>query len=411
MADLEIPKMIRLTLRRGLLALSLLSSISAHGTWFEGEGQALIVDGQIHEARQLAIRDALLSLMYQGGASVNALQIVKQGILEKDTLLIRSNGEVHDMHLLKESIQDQYLKVTVSADIYPLGNCVHDTYAKTLFVGPFELQKREHAQLGGIYRAPEEVSRRLFYRFKEHSQEIDARHLMTRRIAFNDRYSNDIERQILTIARDISNKYDVQYILFGSINDMSSYNETKTDLLLFSSTVKQRNYQVRLYVIDGINEVTVLRKNYSGHREWPFDVTMKLDVTGETFWSSDYGKMVDAYIDQAVSDVQEALYCRPSLATVVSVYDDKLVINLGQVNGIARGDKFKLIQQRFINEQASNIADGIFNPSDTEFTVIALQSDRAILKTDSVSGMANVQIRDLLLPLIDDSFSKTIYEY
>lgn len=398
-------------LRRGLLAISLLCSISVHSAWFEGEGKALIVDGKIHEARQLAIRDALLSLMYQGGASVNAVQMVKEGVLEKDTLLVRSNGEVHDMHLLKESIQDQYIMVTVSADIYTLANCVHDTYAKTLFVGPFELQKREHAQLGGIYRAPEEISRRLFYRFKEKSRDIDARHLMTRRIAFNDRYSNDIERQMLTIARDITTQYDVQYILFGNITDMSSYNETETNLLILSSTVKQRNYQLRLYVVDGINGVTVLRKNYSGHKEWPFDVTMKLDVTGEIFWASDYGKMIDSNINQAVSDVQEALYCRPSLATVISVYDDKLVINLGEVNGVKRGDKFTLIQQQFINEQASNITDSVFNPSDTEFTVIALQSNRAVLKTDSATGMANVQIRDLLLPVMDDLFNKTIYEY
>lgn len=394
-----------------LFVISLLCATSAHSTWFEGEGRALIVDGKIHEARQLAIRDALISLMYQGGASVNALQMVKEGTLEKDLLSVRSNGEVHDMHLLKESIQDQIIKVTVSADIYPQGNCVHDAYAKTLLVGPFELQKREHAQLGGIYRTPEEVSRRLFYRFKENSRQIDARHLMMRRIAFNDRYSNDIERQILTVAREISTKYDVQYILFGSISDMSSYNETITNLLLFSSTLKQRNYQLRLYVIDGINGVTVLRKNYSGHREWPFEVTMKLDVTGETFWSSDYGKMIDSYIDEAITDVQEALYCQSSLATVVSVYDNKLVINLGQVNGVEKGDTFKLIQQQFVNEQTSRMTEGVFNPSDTEFTVITVQPDRAVLKTHAPSGMANVQIRDLLLPTMADSFSKTVYEY
>lgn len=379
----------------------------SYAIWLEGEGQAKIVDGQVDKARQQAIQDALLTLMYRGGASVKSLQVVKSGVLETDELTVRTNGEVYDMKLLVETIIDDQMTVKVAADIFPLNTCEKDSYAKTLFVGPFQLQKREHAQLGGVYRTPEEVSQRLFHRFKSKSKRVDARHLMTRQIAFDGRYANDIEPQMLKVARSLSQQYDVQYILFGKINDMSSYNETTTNLLGMKNTVKLRNFQVKLYVIDGINGETVLRKNYGSNREWPFDVTMKLDVTGETFWSSEYGKLIDSYIDQSVSDVEDALYCRQSLATVVGLYNGQVVINIGQTNGVRKGDKFELVRQQYLMHLDGGLRGPIFNADQTQLTVVSVQSDRAVLATERYSDMANIQIRDVLVAVTDDPFALT----
>ena len=399
-----------LNLRKMAVAMSLLYSFSAYSAWYEAEGEALITNGEIHEARQLAIRDALTSIMYQGGASIRALRVIEQGVLEKKSLIVNTNGEIHDMRLLKESIAGSRIKVKVSADISKLEKCISDNYAKTLFIGPISLQKREHGQLGAIYSAPEEISRRLFYRFKEDSFQIDARYLRTRSIGFDNRYDQDIERKMLTVARDISSQYDVQYILFGKVNDMSSYNKSVIGPILLPTTVRLRNYQLKLYVIDGIKGLTVFRKNYDGVTEWPFDVTMKLDVTGNIFWASDYGIMIDKLINEATKDVQEAIYCKASLATIVNVYEDKVIINLGQVNGLKKGDKFKLLQQQFLTEQIDNRVKPIFNSSEVEFTVIDVQSDRAVLATKNES-MGNVQIRDILLPVNENYFDKTIYEY
>ncbi|MGY5451489.1 flagellar assembly protein T N-terminal domain-containing protein [Agarivorans sp. MS3-6] len=397
-----------LLIRAGLTLVMLLGAVCpSYAVWFEGEGQAKIRDGQVDVARQQAIKDALLTLMYRGGASVKSLQVVKSGVLETDELTVRTNGEVYDMKLLVETINEDQITVKVAADIFPLNSCEKDSYAKTLFVGPFQLQKREHAQLGGIYRTPEEVSQRLFYRFKNKSKRIDARHLMTRQIAFDGRYSNDIEPQMLKVARSLSSQYDVQYILFGKIIDMSSYNETTSNLLGINSTVKQRNFQLRLYVIDGINGETILRKSYGSNREWPFDVTMKLDVTGETFWSSDYGKLIDSYIDQSVVDVEDALYCRQSLAKVVGLYNDQVVINIGQTNGVRKGDKFELVRQQYLMHLDGGLRGPIFNADDTQLTVVSVQSDRSVLRTERFSDMANIQIRDVLVAVSDDPFALT----
>jgi hypothetical protein len=389
------------------LFILLLTSYSffAYPIWFEGQGEALIIDGQVATAREKAIQDALLTLMYHGGASINALQIVKSGVLEIDKLTVRTNGEIVDMQLLTEKIIDDKIQVTVSADIYPFDTCKKDNYAKSLFVGPIQLTTPKDAQLGGIYKIPEEVATRLYSRFKTDSRQVDARHLRTRQIAFNNNTSDDIERQMLSVAQDISSQYDVQYILFGRINDMSDYNEINTTFGIASTPIKYRNYQMQLYVIDAINRKTVFQKKYEASREWPFNVTMKLDVAGSAFWYSDYGKLINFYIEQSVTDIENTFSCETTLASVVAIYNnDNLVINLGQENGIRKGDRFKLIRQQFLTFQDKGSQEPFFNQDDTVLEVISVQSKRALLKATNGADMANIQIRDILSPITDDGF-------
>jgi hypothetical protein len=381
-------------------------SFLAYPIWFDGQGEALIIDGKIAAAREKAIQDALLTLMYHGGASINALQVVKSGVLEIDKLTVRTNGEIVDMHLLSEKIIDDKIQVTVSADIYPFDSCKKDNYAKSLFIGPIQLDKPMHAQLGGLYQLPEEISQRLYYRFATDSRHIDVRHLRTRQIAFNNSSSNDLERQMLSVAHDISAKYDVQYILFGRINDMSDYNESNPTLLgLGNATVKQRNYKIHLYVIDAINNKTVFQKSYEGSQEWPFDATMKLDVASNTFWYSDYGKLINLFIEQSVEDIENAFSCQTTLASVVAIQNNEnLVINLGQNNGLRKGDHFKLRRQQSFTFQDSGSQASLFNQDNTILEVIAVQPKLALLKTTGDADMANIQIRDILAPLTDDDF-------
>lgn len=378
----------------------------AQAIWFEGEGEALILNGEIAIAREKAVQDALLTLMYHGGASVNALQIVKSGVLEIEKLTVRTNGEIISMRLLTEKIINDKIQVTVSADIYPFDSCKMDNYSKSLFVGSMQMETATETQLGGLYKIPEEISKRLYNSFNENSRLIDARHLRTRQIAFNNNAGDDIERQMLSVAHDISSQYDVQYILFGRINDMSDYNESSNSFLgISSSPIKYRNYQIQLYIIDAINSKTVFQKTYNGAREWPFDVTMRLDVTTNTFWYSEYGKLINFFIEQSVTDIENALACQSTLASVVSIYNDEsLVINLGRDNGLRQGDRFQLYRKEFIAFQDKGSFEPFFNKDNTELEVISVQSNRALLKAIGDADMANIQIRDILEPIKEDEF-------
>jgi len=210
---------------------------------------------------------------------------------------------------------------------------------------------------------------------------------------------------MISVAQDIYAQYDVQYILFGQITDLSDYNENSTVLGVTTATTKYRNFQMQVYVIDAINKKTVFQKQYQATRKWPFDPTMRLDTSGSVFWYSDYGKLVNFYIDQSIDDIKSAFSCETTLASVVSVYNNEnLVINLGQKNGVRKGDHFKVLRKQFVSFQDSGVHGALFNQDDTILEVVSVQPQRALLKATNVADMANIQIRDVLSPVTDDDF-------
>ncbi|MFM2480241.1 flagellar assembly protein T N-terminal domain-containing protein [Celerinatantimonas sp. YJH-8] len=389
--------MMKKTLLKYISSLLLILPILAHAVWFQGEGSAEINDGEVDQARHKAVQNALLGLMYKGGASIRSVQVVKSGVLESDKLTVRTNGEVHDLQVMREHLTHDRITVTVRADIFPMRTCNRDNYSKTMLVGPITIQKREQAQLGGIYDLGSTLSEQIYQQLQISNRRIDARHLMMTPIAsLSDRRH---QNQMLQVARSLSSQNDVQYILFGHINDLSNYTTTQTSQLTgVDDITHHRGFKISLYVIDGIKGQIVFQKSYSTNQKWSFDPTRKVDVEGDVFWRSRYGKAINYILQNAIQDIQVGLYCQQTLADVVGIDDNQLVINLGQANGVQVGDTFKLMRTRYLISQDGAVSSPVFNNTESpEFKVVSIQPDRAILQADRYSDMANIQVRDILI--------------
>ena len=373
-------------------------SFSANAQWYSSEGTAEIIANDINKSRDKAISNALLTVIRSAGTSAESVQVVKSGVLEVDKLSIRSNGEIHDMRVTNEVISGGFIKVTVQADVYPFSTCPQEKYSKSLFVGPFNLATRSEAQLGALYHTDEAISQNLFNQLKRDSNKIDPRHLMTQPIAFTNDTNNDIELQTLQVSRDIANKYDVQYLLFGTVKDMSDFYETTSNLLT-ETTQHKRNFQMDIYLVDAINKITILKKKYVAVTDWPYSLTHQFDTNSHTFWSTNYGRVIEQNLNNVVSDVRQALYCQPTMATIIAQFNDQLVMNIGHRNGVKKGDQFQLIRSQSVLHQSSLLQGPIFVPADILLTVVSVQSDRAILETDDPVDMSNIQIRDMLTPV------------
>lgn len=373
-------------------------SFSSNAQWYSSEGIAEVIENDISQSRNKAISNALLTVIRSAGTSAESVQVVKSGVLEIDKLSLRSNGEIHDMRVVNETISNGFIKVTVQADIYPFSACPQEKYSKSIFVGPFDLETRSDAQLGAVYNTDQVIAERLFNQLKHNSNKIDPRHLMTQPIAFTDDSNDNIELQTLQVARDIANKYDVQYILFGAIKDMSDFYET-TNNLLTETTIHKRNFQMNVYLVDAINKITIQQKNYAAITEWPYSLTQRFDPESNTFWATDYGRAIEQNLSRAISDVRQALYCQPTMATIIAQFNDQLVMNIGHRNGVKKGDRFQLIRSQSVSHQSSLLSGPIFVPADVLLTVVSVQSDRAVLKPEDPADMNNVQIRDMLTPV------------
>ncbi|MEI6896666.1 MAG: flagellar assembly protein T N-terminal domain-containing protein [Psychromonas sp.] len=392
-----------------IISALMVMSFNLQAQWFSSDGQAAIISGEIDTSRDNAISNALLSIMYKAGTSIESIQVVKSGVLKVNELTIKTNGEIHDMRLISERVADGIIHVNIQADLYPFSLCPQEKYAKTMFVGPFHLKTRKHAQLGGIFHSDEAISQRLYYQLKRDAKKIDPRYVMTQQIAFTKDTHHNIELQVLEVARQIASKYDVQYLLFGTIEDMSDYYETTSSLLTLRTRHK-RNFQMNIYLVDGINNVTLFQKNYAAVSDWPYDMTLKFDVKSSAFWETDYGKIIDDNIDQAINDVQQALYCQPTMATIIAQYDDQVIINIGHRNNVKKGDQFQLIRRRYVTHQSSLLQGPVFIPDDILLTVVSLQSDRAILKPSNPTDMNNIQIRDMLTPVDEYTLQRLMKE-
>lgn len=381
-----------------LISFFLAMSFNVNAQWYSSEGTAPIIANDINKSRNNAISNALLTVLRSAGTSAESEQVVKSGVLEVDSLSLRSNGEIHDMRVVDEKILNAFIKVTIQADIYPFSTCPQEKYSKSIFVGPFNLETKEHTQLGGLYDSDVVISQRLFNQLKHKPNKLDPRHVMTQAIAFSDDTYNNIELQTLQVARDIATKYDVQYLLFGTIKDMSDYYETTSNILI-DTTLHKRYFEMDVYLVDAINKITILQKKYSAQSEWPYTLTHQFDLNSNTFWGTDYGVVIDQNINLIVSDVRQALYCQPTMATIIAEFNEQLVMNIGHRNGVKKGDQFQLIRSQSIPEQSRLLQGPIFVPADVILTVVSVQSDRSILKTNDPTDMSNIQIRDMLTPV------------
>ncbi|RBW46560.1 flagellar biosynthesis protein FlgT [Psychromonas sp. B3M02] len=384
-------------LTKRLLPLLILSSFAANAQWYSSEGRAVLNEENIDQSRSNAISDAMVTVLRSAGTSAESVQVIQEGVLEVDKLMLKTNGEIHDMRIVHEEIIGGYYTVEVEADIYPFSTCPQEKYAKSIFVGPFSLEDRKDAQLGAIYDSDEVITKRLFKQLKGESNKLDPRHVMTQQIAFTNNSEGDIELQTLKVAKDVATKYDVQYLVFGVLKDMSDYYETTT-YTFSEETTHKRNFKMQVYLIDAINQLTLFQQEYSAISQWPYDLTQHFDPNSLSFWQTDYGYAIDLKINEAVRDVRQALYCQPTMATIIAKYNDQLVMNLGHRNGVEKGDKFQLIRSQFLSHQNSQLPNSIYLPDDILLSVVSVQADRAILKANDPIDMSNIQIRDMLTP-------------
>ncbi|CAG9295909.1 flagellar assembly protein T N-terminal domain-containing protein [Celerinatantimonas diazotrophica] len=389
-----------LTMKKKLSAITialLTVPMMAHAVWFQGQGSATIKQGEVDKARHEAVQNALLGLMYKGGASIRSVQVVKSGVLASDKLTVRTNGEIHDMQVIREKRTSDRITVTVRADIFPMKTCNQDNYAKTMMIGPITIRSRQQAQLGGIYQLGATLSQQIFQQLQLGNRRIDARQLMTSPIASLSDYRD--QSSMLEVARSLSAQNDVQYVMFGTIDDLSNYTTDSTSQLTgITKTKHHRSFRMTLYVVDGIKSNIVFSKSYSTNQKWDFNFTMKVNPDSDIFWTSKYGKAIHYIMKRAIQDVQVSLYCKQTLANVVGIDNNQLIINLGQRDGVQTGDSFRLMRTRYLLSQNGTQSGPIFNQTQSpKFKVVSVQTHRSVLQAVRYSDMANIQLRDIMI--------------
>ena len=386
---------LRSILKSAIVFLVLFSNQS-FATWYQGSAQQSIGTFNFETIRTETIKHAIANAAMQSNSYIQVEDIVLDGLLESSKTVLRSEGNIRRVKILSESINNDILSIIVNVDIKPIFGCQNDPYAKSLLLTQFPLLKPNQAVQGAIFDIGIQASRR--FEMQLNTQEsVYVSSLLNKAFmpdgslgTINTRYLKDVGSYLAT-------EHDSQFILFGAIRDISLFEQVK-DQLLIDDVLLRRNFTFQIYLYDAIKGKLIIQKSYHGESNWQYKENHMVDTDNSVFWRSDYGRTVLHTINSAVIDINDELSCQQSLPQIIHSDNGKLVINIGEAQGVKVGDKFELVKQQFM--QGIKGKSFALSSVDTSkaLKVIQVNNQTAVLTSDWLSTLDGSLIQNLVRP-------------
>ncbi len=299
-----------------LLLTLLLASLSARAELIEAQGSAAILGGDEVYAREQATRDALRQALLASGAAVSSVQRLENGSLRSEQIQIRSGGDIRQYRLKREEVRNGRMYITLVADIQAERQiCQTQHFAKDLTLVRLRMRYPDQASYGAMDDMPENLSRRLFETLANAPQGVAVRQWLDENLRIDPLHLQQGDRSALEEIKALSLRTDSQYLVLGSIDDLSIEPQGNQLTSWYEDPV--RNFRMQLYLFDGINGSLVNRKVYEGRATWTFGKREQVGSSSGQFWQSSYGQEVNYQLQQAAQDLVAQLTCAPVTARVV----------------------------------------------------------------------------------------------
>ncbi|MDO3385347.1 flagellar assembly protein T N-terminal domain-containing protein [Gilvimarinus sp. SDUM040013] len=327
------------------------------------EGKSAI-KGDLADAREKAIADAARQALLHSGATVSSRTQVQQGITVADDINLSAQGHIENLDIISESHNHEVYRVKIRAEVAATdaGSCP-GRYSKSLLVTAFNQERPSTTRVGDLSNVdsalPQALAERLY---PNHNLQVQTQPELLLSSS-NRLMSNHYE--LFNAVQQVANQYQAQYVITGTVMDMSMVNPNgyyRQNLLSGStnrvtSTVKgwvgadrddirERQFAFRLMMHDGLTGARIFDKTYSAEGLWDAKYTARTGFASPGFWQTDYGQAASTVIDQAVADVSRKVHCQPFMAPLkVSAYDQHVYLLAGANNGVDVGDSFNVFAQ------------------------------------------------------------------
>lgn len=360
-----------------LAALLLCGTLAAAP--FEGIAP-LGMDG-LASARAAAIRDALENASLFQGAEVRASSLGTSG---NEALQVRGQP-VGDYTVQREWQANGFYHVRLEVSPAPVPalrtapatskpvtrQCGPDYRRKALIT---RLTVLSPAQIPDLTRFPEELQAELSRRLQA-SQHFLPQNSSTE-AAFSQQPDRGEPQWDADWIRDLARRYGVQFVVGGVVRDAGFEGESYTlshgndlrpgerkqlfniPLLSFTragvkATPSARRFEFDIMVFDGISGTLIERHRLAGRAEGHVLLggnSMVMDPTNssgtESFFATDFGKLVDAKLNEATRAIHNDIRCIPFSARVVRVAAGRIYIDAGGTSRIAPGDRLQVYRLR-----------------------------------------------------------------
>lgn len=374
-------------------------SFSLQAEWFESQGQAYI-NNTPEIARTKAIENALKKTLLVAGASISSVQQVVNGLLTTDELNIRSAGVVNAFEVVSEKrLGSNIIEVTIRADIFPqeeYEQCYSVNYRKPILLTRSRLIHRGQANIGGIYGIDSAVTTKLSDHIKESSRYLNAQMSIRTSTPFFRLNKSYQQEEVKKLTKSLATHTENQFVIYSEITDISINQGPSNGWKLWKKTPPNRDFNLIMYIYDGFTGDLVFEKQYFTSAPWRLNKRENINPNGSKFWGSAYGAGIDSLLKNITLDIDEALMCQPSQATIVDIDEEKLIINIGKYHGVKLGDEFSLLLNTSFTLDNGNNYTG-YNLSPYKVKVISLDRNNAIVEAVNAERLGNVQINDLVV--------------
>jgi hypothetical protein len=380
-----------------LLSLLFLFTLPANAIWYEAEGSAIIYSGDIASARERATQQALKNALIIAGGTVTSLQEIAAGKVVNDQFEIRSSGTVRDVRLISERRSGDTLFVSVHADLFPEKlQCSDAGVRKSLLLTRFRLSDEVNARIGAINEIGYHSSQWLFDNLRAKSQYSYPKRWLDQFSEFSPGVLRGSSLVTPLLAQTMTEHSNTQFVLFANIRDLSLNGELpvrKWQQWLYSPP--ERNFELMVYLIDGISGERKLERSYQVSAPWEFPAEQTVALSSQSFWNSAYGGAVSDLLSQLLSDIDSALSCTPGRGRITHVKDNQVEIDLGISNGIRVGDKLTLMHRTAFDGQDGKQHVRLLSTS-VEMRVTESYENRVIARVADPQLLSGVQVNDLV---------------
>lgn len=396
--------MIKTMLSALLLGITMSSAVAQT---IEAQGEAIIYDQNIDDARYRATQQAIKQATLQASSRVRSNDSMKNGELSSN-ISIQSSGRAKDTRILSEFVSNDILSVTIQTDIEAEGMCENGTinpYRKSVGITGFAIQTPQQANLGALYNIPRELPKAL-------ADEVNQQGYLRALAATNLSVYPDLINAptsmtndgTLTDVANIGEDLGVQYVISGVIRDISERFEKhpnqKTPLNKLLSWANkednQRKFVLDLYIYDGFSGALIFQQRYDETGKWDTNLSDKVGFGTGKFWTLHYGQIVQQTLKNIALDTSDKLNCQPFVANIFRTEGNKIHINAGSLAGVHKGDQFQVFRRYEIFDQLQN-AQTQLNNANINVTITQVQPNFAIGELAVDARVLNVQQQDVVI--------------
>jgi hypothetical protein len=356
-------------------------SLAASAEWYEATGQAFIEQGNIAQARHLAIEDAVKRAALVAGARISSTQQVINGVLQNEQLGISSQGELKQLQLMTENQHANMLTVTVRVDIEPdVSTCQGNSYRKPVLLSQIQLLARQDAIYGQLFTLGQDATVQLERHLRDYSPAALIKP-MQQSVNLPQLMYPDTERLF---------SQGNNYMLLARINDLSLGQTTSR---FWQPEQKERFFAIDISLYDLFEQTVVYQQEYRTSALWHYDSKNTPMSHSQAFWQLPYGQKIDHVLQSIAEDVQQTLQCQPLLSSIRQVNNNQVMLELGKRHGLNSGDELQLFLL-----QRHPIAPGIKRliQEPISLTITDLTEQHAWAASNSAKLLQHVQQGDIV---------------